>query len=177
MSIAEMVQEATLKVIAEEGVKAVTIRRVALELDRSTTVITHYFDSRESLLRESVSAALRERRESAETLIAESAEPLWDFLEWSIQDEHIEIWHALLAASHAGSETEVTRLVEEFEEWWSVTLESLLKGKVRKGHTVAEVSDVIGIVVEGLLFINGKQTSSRLNQSQLLRIAIGSLLN
>ena len=177
MSIAEMVQEATLKVIAEEGVKAVTIRRVALELDRSTTVITHYFDSRESLLRESVSAALRERRESAETLIAESAEPLWDFLEWSIQDEHIEIWHALLAASHAGSETEVTRLVEEFEEWWSATLANLLKGKVRKGHTIAEVSDVIGIVVEGLLFRNGKQASSRLSQSQLLRIAIGSLLN
>jgi AcrR family transcriptional regulator len=176
VSIADMVREATLKVIAEEGIRAVTIRRVALELDRSTTVITHYYDSRESLLRESVSSALLERRTSAEALIANSAQPLWDFLEWSIQDDHIEIWHALLAASHAGTELEITRLVEEFEEWWTVTLEGLLKRRLTKGHTIAEVSDIIGIVVEGLLFSSGKQTSSRLTQSQILRIAIGPLL-
>ena len=176
MSIVEMVQQATLNVIAEEGVNAVTIRRVAAELDRSTTVITHYYDSREALLRESISSVLGERRLNAETVISTSPEPLWDFLEWSIQDDHLAIWHALLKASYAGSEKEVTRLVEEFEEWWVLTLETLLVGKVKRGRSIAEASDIIGVVVEGLLLMNGRGMSSRLTQSQILRIAIQPIL-
>ena len=41
MGMPEQVIEATLKVIELGGVKEVTVRRVAEELGRSTTVITH----------------------------------------------------------------------------------------------------------------------------------------
>ncbi len=176
VSMIDQVQEATLKVIAEDGVNAVTIRRVAKELNRSTTVITHYYATRDALLRESVSSALSERRSDAESVIAQGVDPLWDFLEWSIRDVHLEIWHALLTSSYAGSEREVTRLVEEFEEWWAQTLENLLRGKTKKGRSIAEASDIIGVVVEGLLLMNGGEMSSRLTQSQILRIAIEPLL-
>ena len=81
-----------------------------------------------------------------------------------------------MTSSYAGSEREVTRLVEEFEEWWAQTLENLLRGKTKKGRSIAEASDIIGVVVEGLLLMNGREMSSRLTQSQILRIAIEPLL-
>ena len=55
MSVRDEVKEATIRVIATEGVPAVTIRRVAREVGRSTSAITHYFADRDELLREAVS--------------------------------------------------------------------------------------------------------------------------
>jgi AcrR family transcriptional regulator len=170
------VQEATLKVIADEGVNAVTIRRVAKELNRSTTDKTHYYANRDELLRESVLSVLIERRKDAEELIAQSKDPLWDFLEWSIQNVHQEIWHALLASSFAGLEKEVVQLVKDFEEWWNHALENLLQGRTKKKLSVAEATDIIGVVVEGLLLMNGRQMSSKMSPSQILRTAIEPLL-
>ena len=57
-----------------------------------------------------------------------------------------------------------------------LTLETLLVGKVKKGRSLAEASDIIGVVVEGLLLMNGREMSSRLTQSQILRIAIQPIL-
>ena len=45
MSVRDEVKEATIRVIAAEGVPAVTIRRVAREVGRSTSAITHYFST------------------------------------------------------------------------------------------------------------------------------------
>ena len=170
------VHEATLKVIADEGVNAVTIRRVAKELNRSTTVITHYYANRDELLRESVLSVLIERKKDAEALIAQSKDPLWDFLEWSIQNVHQEIWHALLASSFAGLEKEVVQLVKDFEEWWNHALENLLQGRTKMKLSVAEVTDIIGVGVEGLLLMKGRQMSSKMSPSQILRTAIEPLL-
>jgi AcrR family transcriptional regulator len=176
LSKIDQVQEATLKVIAVEGVNAVTIRRVAKELNRSTTVITHYYANRDELLRESVSSALIERLKEAEAVIANSKDPLWAFLEWSIQDAHQEVWHALLASSFAGLEPEVVRLVKEFEDWWTQALENLLRGRTKKGRPVAQATDIIGVIVEGMLLINGREMRSKMTQSQLMRAAIEPLL-
>jgi AcrR family transcriptional regulator len=176
LSKIDQVQEATLKVIAAEGVNAVTIRRVAKELNRSTTVITHYYTNRDELLRESISSALIERIKAAEVVIANGKDPLWAFLEWSIQDAHQELWHALLASSFAGLEPEVIRLVKEFEDWWTQVLENLLRGRTKKGRSVAQATDVIGVIVEGMLLINGREMRSKMTQSQVMRTAIEPLL-
>jgi AcrR family transcriptional regulator len=176
MSMIDQVQEATLKVIANEGVSAVTIRRVAKELNRSTTVITHYYTTRDELLRESVTSILIERKKDAEAVIAHGKDPLWDFLEWSIQNIHQEIWHALLASSFSGTEHEVVHLVNVFEDWWTQSLKKLLQGRTKKERSVAEATDIIGVVVEGLLLMNGRQMRSKLSQSQILRTAIDPLL-
>jgi AcrR family transcriptional regulator len=176
MSMIDKVQEATLKVIADEGVNAVTIRRVAKELNRSTTVITHYYASRDELLRESISSILIERRKDAKAVIAQAKDPLWDFLEWSIQNAHQEVWHALLASSCAGLEQVVVHLVKDFEDWWTQSLENLLRGRTKKERSIAEATDIIAVVVEGLLLMNGRQMSSKMSQSQILRATIAPLL-
>lgn len=166
------VQEATLKVIADEGVNAVTIRRVAKELNRSTTVITHYYANRDQLLRECVASVLIDRKKDAETVIAQSDDPLWAFLDWSIQNIHQKVWHALLVSSFAGIEPEVDVLVKDFEEWWTQSLAKLLRGRTKKERSVAEATDIIGVVVEGMLLLDGRQMSSKMSQSQILHAAI-----
>ena len=50
MGMPEQVIEATVRIIEAGGIKDVTVRKVAEEIGRSTTVVTHYFPTREHLL-------------------------------------------------------------------------------------------------------------------------------
>jgi AcrR family transcriptional regulator len=176
VSINEQVREATLRVIATEGVKSVTIRRIAQELGRSTTVVTHYFADRDELLRTSVEAILDERRVNAEQVIAESEDALWGFLEWSIQADHSGVWPAIVASSVAGLEPEIARLAEEFGVWWSETLLKLLENRCSGKLNAQQTSDAIGIVVEGLILASEREMYGDMSKLELLRVILEPLI-
>ena len=101
MSVRDEVKEATIRVIAAEGVPAVTIRRVALEVGRSTSAITHYFSDRDQLLREAVTETLTEMQEQIEATLLTADDPLMTFLEWSIEADPHGVWAAIVHSSVA----------------------------------------------------------------------------
>ena len=88
MGMPEQVIEATLKVIEVGGVKEVTVRRVAEELGRSTTVITHYFPTREDLLDAALTQSFAQSKEQALLFMQGSKDGLWAFMLWSVSAEH-----------------------------------------------------------------------------------------
>jgi AcrR family transcriptional regulator len=176
VNVRDQAKEATLRVIATEGVPAVTIRRVARELGRSTSAITHYFADRDELLREAVSETLAERQEQIETLLLTADDPLVTFLEWSIEADPHGVWGAIVAASRVGIEPEITDRAWAFDQWWSDRLVQLLQGRCAKSMNPQEVADAIGVVVEGLILSVEASTLEAAHRQRLLHLLVGPLL-
>ncbi len=151
MGVRDAVKDATLRVIASEGVRAVTIRRVAAELGRSTTVVTHYFEDRSQLLREAVGEALAEQQAQIESRLASAEDPLWVFLDWSSEADPEGVWPAVVTAARAGIEPEVTECARAFEQWWGEQLLKLVAGRCAEGYDSWEVVAAVGVVVDGLM--------------------------
>ena len=177
MEMPGQVIQATLRVIEEGGVKDVTVRKVAEQLGRSTTVITHYFSTRDDLIDAAVTATLAQSREEAVALMQSSEDPLWTFLDWSVSGKNHAIWLELVAAYAADLDRQVTKQVDEFLTWWDEQIEELLKGRVTAGLTTKELCDIIGVVVEGILFASNREFASGLTPQELLRLTISPLLN
>jgi AcrR family transcriptional regulator len=176
MGMPEQVIEATLKVIEEGGIKDVTVRKVAEEIGRSTTVITHYFPTREHLLEAALTKSFAQSQAQAMQFIQDSDDKLWAFMNWSVSAQHRKVWLQLVAAYLAGLDPHVSRQVDEFVDWWDEQLLKLLEGRVAPGRTSQELCDIIGIVVEGILLSSGREMASGLNPEQILRATISPLL-
>lgn len=177
MESQDRVIEATLRVIKSEGLKGVTVRRVAQELGKSTTVITHYFANRQVLLETTLARALGESRASAEAAIRDASDPLWAFLDWSISEEHSELWEALLAAYAAGIDEEVSRQVDALLQWWDERFKTLLAGRESGGYSPAEICDIAGVVVEGILLTQNFASPSGISGKKVLRATLSSLIS
>ena len=176
MGMPEQVIEATLKVIEVGGVKEVTVRKVAEELGRSTTVITHYFPTREDLLDAALTQSFAQSKEQALLFMQGSKDELWAFLLWSVSAEHRKVWLQLVAAYLAGLDPHVSKQLDEFVTWWDDQLLQLLKKRGVPGKTSQELCDVIGVVVEGILLSSDRDLSSGMNSEKLLRTVISPLL-
>lgn len=176
MEMPEQVIRATLRVIQEGGVKDVTVRKVAEQLGRSTTVITHYFSTRDELLDAALTATLAQSREEAVAVMQSSEDPLWAFLNWSVSGQHHAVWLELVAAYAANLDPQVTKQVDEFLAWWDGQVEKLLEGRVVAGLTSKELCDIIGVVVEGILLSSNREFASGLQPEELLKITITPLL-
>jgi AcrR family transcriptional regulator len=176
MGMPEQVIEATLKVIEVGGVKEVTVRKVAEELGRSTTVITHYFPTREDLLDAALTQSFAQSKEQALLFMQGSKDELWAFLLWSVSAEHRKVWLQLVAAYLAGLDPHVSKQLDEFVTWWDDQLLQLLKKRGVPGKTSQELCDVIGVVVEGILLSSDRDLSSGMNSEKLLRTIISPLL-
>lgn len=176
MGMPEQVIEATLRIIEVGGIKDVTVRRVAEEIGRSTTVITHYFPTREHLLEAALGTSFAQSKVQAMQYIEGSEDKLWAFMEWSVSAQHRRVWLQLVAAYLAGLEPHVATLVDEFIDWWEEQLIKLLEGRVLPGRTHQELSDIIGVVVEGILLSSDRKLASGLNAEQLLRATISPLV-
>ena len=176
MGMPEQVIEATLRVIEVGGVKEVTARKVAEELGRSTTVITHYFPTREDLLDAALNQSFAQSKEQAMRFIQDSKDELWAFMNWSVSAEHRRVWLQLVAAYLAGLDPHVSKQIDEFIYWWDDQLVRLLKGRVAPGRTVQEVCDIIGVVVEGILLSSDRELASGMSSEALLRATISPLL-
>ena len=176
MGMPEQVIEATIRVIEVGGVKEVTVRKVAEELGRSTTVVTHYFPTREDLLDAALNKSFAQSREQAMVFIRDSKDGLWAFLNWSISAEHRRVWLQLVAAYLAGLDPHVSKQIDEFIDWWDDQLLQLLKGRVAPGRSTQELCDIIGVVVEGILLSSDRELRSGMGSEALLRATISPLL-
>ena len=176
MGMPELVIEATLRIIEIGGMKDVTVRKVAEEIGRSTTVITHYFPTREHLLEAALSTSFAQSKVQALQFIQDSDDKLWAFMNWSISAQHRRVWLQLVAAYLAGLDPHVLRQIDEFVDWWDEQLLKLLEGRVAPGRTNHELCDIIGVVVEGILLSSGREMASGLNPEQILRATISPLL-
>lgn len=176
MSVRDEVKEATIRVIATEGVPAVTIRRVAREVGRSTSAITHYFSDRDQLLREAVTETLTEMQEQIEATLLTAEDPLMTFLEWSIEADPQGVWAAIVAASRVGIEPEITERAWAFDQWWCERLENLLEGRCADGVDPQEAADAIGVVVEGLVLSVEASSQDSARRQRLLRLLVEPLL-
>jgi len=176
MSIRDDVVQATLRVIAAEGFRAVTIRRVAAEVGRSTTAVTHYFTDRDALLREAVSGALDDRRAMAESVIRQADDPVWSFLEWSIDADPMGVWAAVIAASVAGIEPEIVDEARRFDAWWTARLAQLLDGRCAPGVDPVRAADAIGVAVDGFVLGLGIAVADTVDRRQLLHLLVDPLV-
>lgn len=176
MSIRDEVKEATIRVIATEGVPAVTIRRVAREVGRSTSAITHYFSDRDEMLREAVSETLAERQKQIETMLLTADDPLMTFLDWSIEADPHGVWAAVVAASRVGIEPEITARARAFDQWWFDRLVQLLEGRCAEGIDLHEAANAIGVVVEGLILSMDASVLEAVGRQRLLHLLVGPLL-
>jgi len=175
VAVRDAVKDATLRVIATGGVRAVTIRRVAAELGRSTTVVTHYFNDRNELLRESVGEALAERRAQIESRLESAEDPLWVFLDWSIEADPEGVWGAIVTAARAGIEPEVTELARSFERWWGERLLELITGQCVEGRDPLEVGAAVGVVVDGIMLGLDASSVDPADRRRLLRMLVQPL--
>lgn len=176
MSISREVVAATLRVVAADGFRAVTIRRVAAEVGRSTTAITHYFADRDALLREAVGGSLAERRAAAELAIRGAEDPVWAFLEWSIDADPGGVWAAVVAASAAGIEPEIVDEAQRFDRWWIERLGLLLEGRCARGLDPASVADAIGVAVDGFVLGFGQAVADTVERRRLLHLLVDPLV-
>ena len=176
MGMPEHVIEATLRIIETGGIKDVTVRRVAVEIGRSTTVVTHYFPSREHLLEAALTTSFAQSKLQAMQFMQGSDDTLWAFLDWSVSAQHRKVWLQLVAAYLAGLDPHVATLVDEFIDWWEDQLVTLLDDRVVPGRTHQELCDIIGVVVEGILLSSDRKLASGMNAEQLLRATISPLL-
>ena len=176
MNTKDEVIGATLRVIATHGFQAVTIRHVATEVNRSTTVVTHYFANRNALLREVVGSAIKERREAVESVINDASDPTWAFLEWSIDADVDGVWPAVVAASAAGIESEVVGAARQFDQWWTDRLTQLLRERQGNYEDPAVLADAIGVVIDGFVVGLGISKSSNEERLHLLHILLDPLV-
>jgi len=176
MDMPEQVIEATLKIIEEGGIKDVTVRKVAEKIGRSTTVVTHYFPTRENLLEAALTKSFAHSKEQALQFIQDNDDKLWAFMNWSISAQHRRVWLQLVAAYLAGHDPHVSTQIDEFIDWWEEHLLQLLDGRVASGRTNQELCDIIGVVVEGILLSSNREFASGLTSEQLLRATISPLL-
>ena len=176
MGMPDQVIEATLRIIEAGGIKDVTVRKVAEEIGRSTTVVTHYFPTREHLLEAALTKSFVQSKEQALLFIQGSEDKLWAFMNWSVNAQHRRVWLQLVAAYLGGLDPHVSTQVDEFIDWWDAQLLKLLEGRVSPGQTNQELCDIIGVVVEGILLSSDRKLASGLNSEQLLRATISPLL-
>jgi len=176
MGMPEQVIEVTLRIIETGGIKDVTVRRVAEEIGRSTTVITHYFPTREHLLEAALTTSFAQSKVQAMLYIQDSHDKLWAFMEWSVSAHHRRVWLQLVAAYLAGLDPHVATQVDAFIDWWEEHLLKLLDDRVLPGRTPRELCDIIGVVVEGILLSSDRTMASGLTAEQLLRATITPLL-
>jgi len=165
---------ATLRVVADRGVAGVTIRRVATELGRSTTAITHYVTDRDDLLARAVDGVLTEWRHEAEAVVREAEDPLWAFVDLSVRSGGDPVWRALVTAAAAEVEPVVTEIVAAFEQWWTTRVADLVAGRALPATTDAAAA--IGVVVDGLLLASDARMMTDDERQRLARVLIEPLL-
>lgn len=176
MGMPEQVVEATLMVIEDGGVKDVTVRKVAETLGRSTTVVTHYFPTREDLLEAALTHSFAQSKEEALLFINSGGDDLWAFLNWSVSTQHRKVWLQLVVADLAGLDPQISQQIDEFIDWWDKRLLELLKDRVAPGRTRKELCDIIGVIVEGILLSSDREFASGLTAEDLLSVTISPFL-
>ncbi|MEV0972432.1 TetR/AcrR family transcriptional regulator [Microtetraspora glauca] len=145
-----MIAECTCRVVSEEGLEGVTLRRVAEELGCTTGLVTHYFPAKEDLLE----AALRSAYAELARLV-EGGGPLSCLDDWV--DRFVDIlptdetrrrfWRVLVAFQAAAMNSE--RLAE-VQRHYADHHKPWLRRLVRRALPDAAAPDSVDSVTEAL---------------------------
>jgi AcrR family transcriptional regulator len=147
------VAEATFRVAARDGLRAVTLRSVAAALGASTTVITNYLPSRADLLLNAIDQIgeewLAELRQITATSHGETAlrRVMLDAVTWDDQERlRNHFWVAVLAAPVRTAE------IDERLAAGSEAVRAILEGLLTEcGHRdPASAADVLFLVAQGV---------------------------
>ena len=150
----EIVQAAA-RVLAEKGLRGLTIRAVAEEMGGSATLVTHYFSTRRSLLQYIAEPARAEWTEQLAEIAEESSDPrdrLRAVMIWSLSlDNRVEerAWLSLLTAP-AEDRASVATLHDKMGELLLDIFESTLEGQVEPNHLAATAS-LLRSVAKGMI--------------------------
>lgn len=176
------IEEAVIDLAAESGFSAVTMRAVAGRISGSTTAITHYFDSRESLLRSAVRREMNRAREQIGLRNRDLDDPaaLRAFVERTVlrpNERSDRFWLALVQG--AGNENVLREELDGFNAWWDQQIRSRLIQLAPLQSMDSEVlADLLDVLVDGLIVAGFDDSAPWPNQRrQRLLNAVWRLLD
>lgn len=125
----DLVCDAVVRIALRSGFGAVTIRQVARELTVSTSGVTHYFASRDTLLTQTVRREVGRRRARAEVVVdgKTAGAGLRALAHWSVldvDDDSQRFWLAMVGA--ARTEPVLRRELDNFNLWWGRTVRRMI---------------------------------------------------
>lgn len=153
--------KAAWRVIASEGIQAASLRRVAMEANCTTGLITHYFADKNDLVtsayREVLNTMISDAREAiagedrlADKLLAaiEAIEPT----RAALKEFTIVLINFWAAAAYSPTFAEYCK--QDYSRWWElirkVFQEGINKGELREESDVDMLVDLLTLVSDGL---------------------------
>lgn len=167
------IAHATLKVAGRDGIRRVTIRAVAAELDASTTFITNYLPTRTALLINALHEIEREWLAELEPELSD-ADPaaglrraMRSAVEWDSEELlRCQFWVAVLAVPDRNADVD-----RHLMDSTSAVREIFAELADRCGHPDPETAaDVLMLVAQGS-FVSIVETPDLWNQARLLAAA------
>jgi AcrR family transcriptional regulator len=149
---------AALRLISTKGYRALTLRAVAAELNGSLTLVTHYYASREELLKDMATQLMSQWDEELATLerdATDASERLRLFLEWMIpmdeQGELEERARIILAAETRSEHPDI----QETLNTWDLAMRSALQERVaaviEDPEEVKSVAEILRVFTNGVV--------------------------
>jgi AcrR family transcriptional regulator len=141
----EAIVLATLSVMGRRGIAAVTVRDVAAELDVSSGLIHHYYDSMDDLVAEAFERTARADLAETVEAVAAGATPLarlrlfFDTYARSDGDEGMQVW--LDAWAEAARRPALQRTSRRLNEEWQALLASVVADGVQAGEMTCADAD------------------------------------
>jgi AcrR family transcriptional regulator len=138
----EAIVLATLSVMERRGIAAVTVRDVAAELDVSSGLIHHYYDSMDDLVAEAFERAARADLQETVDAVAAGATPLarlrlfFDTYARADGDEGMQVW--LDAWAEAARRPALQRTSRRLNEEWQALLASVIADGVADGSMACD---------------------------------------
>lgn len=155
----EVIAEATCRVIASEGLEAASLRRIGVELDCTTGLITHYFGSKEELLVAVLRWAARRLGEVVTQGRGASSDPLGAHLEYfyaslPVDDERRNYWRVLLSFRSATiGDATLAAVYREYSEEMELVMRRSIGASVGRDEADPEVVRIakgVGALLEGI---------------------------
>lgn len=154
----ELVARVAADLVAEHGLDALTVRRVAQAAGHSTTVVSHYFADRRDLVRATYRAAAARSSARFDAALADVQQPLQACLEALLPlDEErardVRTWLAFWAMAAGDPELAVeqdTRVQSARRRLADVLAGEQGRGRVRPGLELGDVAYRLLVLVHGL---------------------------
>ncbi len=134
----EAIVAATLTVLQRRGIAAVTVRDVAAELDVSSGLIHHYYDSMDELVAEAFARAARADLQETVDAVAAGRSPLerlrlfFDTYARADGDEGMQVW--LDAWAEAARRPALQRTSRRLNQEWQALLASVITSGCAAGE-------------------------------------------
>lgn len=175
--------EASLALVAAEGIEAATMRRLARAADCTTGAVTYYFEGRDALLVAMLRHAHQRagaRMLAAASRIAVPRDRLWAVLMEALpfDEERLAEWRIWLAfwGAAAGNPALAEEHTARYAEWRAL-LEAMTREAVASTKNVADLVDLLIGLVDGYGVQIALCRSMRSNRARSLRQSVERVLS